>query len=223
MGRIKKFLREVARLNIDYIFDAMSWYFPNWLFYYYHNYLISADNPKLVVRTYATYFKRLASIDDLPLLKKCGISERFAREHLDAGDRCVIMGQNDKIMSIIWGCSGRRYLKLSGAILDPGEQGVIFYAGFTDEQARLKGLFPTSFNELYQSYVDEGRRRIYAGIHSLNTNSLKLHERMNFDIVGETYFLVLLGVHICYYKKWPYPNKKIHVFIKSPPENLQWV
>jgi hypothetical protein len=135
----------------------------------------------------------------------------------------VIIDLNDEIMSIIWGCSERRYLKLSGAILDPGEQGVIFYAGFTHERARLKGLFPTSFNELYQSYTAEGRRRIYAGIHSLNTNSLRLHERMNFDVVGETYFVVLLGIHICYYKKWPYPNKTIHVFVKSPPENLCWV
>lgn len=223
MGRIKKFLREVARSNIDYIFDAVSWRLPNWLFYYYHSYLISTDKPKLIVRTYATYFKRFASIDDLPLLKKCGVSESFAREHFDAGDRCVIMGQNDEIMSIIWGCSERRYLKLSGAILDPREQGVIFYAGFTNEQARLKGLFPTSFNELYQSYAAEGRRRIYAGIHSLNTNSLKLHKRMNFDIVGETFFFILFGIRICYYKKWSYPNKNIHVFIKSPPENLHWV
>ena len=109
MSRIKKFLREIARSNIDYVLDAISWRLSNWLFYYYHSYLISTDKPKLVVRTYASYFKRFASTNDLPLLKKCGLSESFAREHLNAGDRCVIMGQNDEIMSIIWGCSERRW------------------------------------------------------------------------------------------------------------------
>ena len=216
-------MREAVRFNIDYVIQAIAWRLPNWLFYYYHTYLISTVEPKLTVRTYTTYFKRLVTLDDLPLLTKLGIAESLVRERLAAGDRCVIMGQGEEIMSIIWGCAEKRYLRLSGSILDPGEDGIILYAGYTNEQARLRGLFPTSFNELYQSYLTEGRRRIYSAIHSLNTNSLALHQRMSFDIVGETYFWDLFGVKICYYKTWPHRTRKVHIFGKIPPDGLYWI
>lgn len=223
MGRLKNILKEAIRLNFDYVLHAISWRMPSWLFYYYHTFLISTDDPKLFNREHKTYFKRFITHNDIPLLKKIGIAEELVKKRLSAGDRCVIMGKDDDIMSIIWGCSEKRYLKLSGAVLDIGDNGIIIYAGFTNEEARFKGLFPTSFHELYQSYVNERRNRIFSAIHSTNTNSLKLHLRMNFQVVGETYYVVLFGINICYYKTWPHKTTKLKIFINKPPEGLYWV
>ena len=223
MGRFRNFFRELFRLNVDYVLNAITWRSPQWLFYYYHTLLISTDNPRLLTRSNPTYFLRFVTGDDMPLLRKFALREQAVAEHLAAGDRCVIMGRDDEIMSIIWGSSDKRYFKLSGAVLDPGKDGVIIYGGFTTEEARFKGLFPTSFQRLYQSYVDEGRPRIYAAIHSTNTASMKLHLRMGFEIVGETYFLALFGLKICYYRKWPHATRRLHIFVKVPPDNLGWV
>jgi hypothetical protein len=132
------------------------------------------------------------------------------------------MGQDDKILTLLWASPGKRYLKLGGGILDPGENGIIVYGGYTEKSVRLKGLFPVAFNELYQSFVREGRYIIYAAIHTMNEYSLKLHERMNFIRAGESIHFSIFNIKMTFYKYWPHKAKKVHIFIKTPPNGLFW-
>ncbi len=202
---------------------SISWRLPSWIFYYYHTLLVKSDNPRLPTRKFKTYFLKPVTEEEIPLLVKYGIKEELIRNRLKSGDKCVIMGKDKKIQTIIWGASSKKYLRLSGAILDPGPDGAIIYAGYTTPDARMKGLFAVAFNEIYQSYIAEGRSVLYGAIDTYNKNSLKLHLRMNFKIVGETYFSRLFGIKICYYKSWPYPVRKLHIFIKEPPDGLEWI
>nr|MBN2276795.1 hypothetical protein [candidate division Zixibacteria bacterium] len=216
------FFKELASFNFNYVLDAVSWRLPDWLFKYVRTYLLCAERPKLLCRNYDSHFMRFADVDDIPLIVPLGISRRLIRERLDNGDRCLIMGKDNSVHTIIWASPGKRYLKVGGAILDPGDDGVIFYGGYTAEEVRMLGLFPTAFNAIYNSFVSEKRTRVYASIHSLNRLSYKTHIRMNFKPVGEATHFSLLGLKFTYYKYWPHRVKKFTVFIKVPPEGLFW-
>jgi hypothetical protein len=219
---MKQGFRELARLNIDYILSAISWRLPNWLFNYTRAYLMSAVNPKLVHRQLTNHFLRFATTDDIPMIERLGIPGRLTKERLANGDRCVILGRENEILSIIWGATGKRYLAISGAILDTGKDGVIIYGGDTKESERLKGFFPATLYELYAYYTSENRTRIFASVHSLNTASYRVHLRMNFMPIGETVHISLLGANLTWYRKWPYSTKRWHFFFKRPPQGLFW-
>ena len=221
--KIKNIIRQLLKGNYDYFFDALSWRLPGWLFYYYHSYLIKSDSPILPTREYTTYYKRFITTDDCELLEKNGYPRKLVESRINAGDRCIIMGKDEEIITIIWAASGERYLKLSGVTLDPGEDGLIVYGGYTKEYARMKGLHPTALTELYKTYLDEGRYRIYSNINILNSYSLLLHKRMNFDIIGENIYIVIMGIGICYFKSWPFPIKKLQIFLKKCTNKVAWV
>ena len=219
---IRKFVETLGSYNLDQVIGAISWRLPGWFFNYARAYLMLSIEPKLDHRQFTAYFLRLATTDDISLIERIGIPGSLTKERLANGDRCVIIGKDQEVLSIIWGATGKRYLKISGAILDTGEDGVIFYGGETKESARLKGFFPTTFHELYRSYARENRIRVFASVHSLNTASLKMHLRMNFISVGETVHISLAGINVTYYRKWPQGCKRWHIFLKKPPQGLFW-
>jgi len=217
------FLKKFKSKDFNKLLYSLSWTLPDWLFYYYHSYLITSNDPEIKTRTYTDYKIKFVTLEDLPILKKFGIKEELVKNRLKAGDRCVIISKNDEIQTIIWGASSSKFLKLGGYIFDPKDNGCTFYAGYSIPTARFKGLFPTAFKKLYQSYVDEGRNTIYAGVDSLNNLSLKIHLKMNFKIGGEIYYFIIFGISICYFKSWPTPRNKYHIFFKRPPKNLEWI
>lgn len=223
MSKIKRLFEILKGGDFDYILNAVSWRLPDWLFYYYHSFLFWTDRPKLITHNFTTYFKRFASHDDIEMLKKLGVREEFARRRLADGDLAVIMGKDEEILAIIWGTKKKRFIKLAGVVVDPGDDGAILYAAFVKKEARLKGLFPVIFHDIYRSFAKEGRNKLYAEVDSLNTNSLKLHLTMNFKITGETYYFIIFGISICYYKFWPFAHKRIQIFFRRPASGLEWV
>lgn len=72
-------------------------------------------------------------------------------------------------------------------------------------------------------YAKLNRTRIYAHVHTANKASLNIHKRYAFRFVGETHFIRLLGINICYYKRWPVSAKRLHIFVKNPLDNLNAV
>ncbi len=219
---IGNLFNHLFKLNIDELFYAISWRSNDRFFNYMHAVLLRTDQPKVRTRELNGYFQRFATIDDGNLFLKTGISKNLLKERLDNGDRCYILGQDDKILTQIWGSPGKRYLKLGGSILDPGDKGVIFYGGASDKSVRLKGLFPVAINKLNQSFKNINKNVVYAAVNSLNKYSIMVHKRMNFKLVGESYHLSLFGIKITYYQYWPHPTRKLHIFIKTPPEGLYW-
>jgi len=219
---VKRGLKEILHLNFDYVLNAMAWRTPLWLFKYDHSVIVKSDNPKFIIRKLTSYFQRFATLEDSDLLYDIGISKELFKERLEHNDRCYIMGQDGEVLTVIWGSSGKRYINPCGTILDPGNDGFMLYGGFTKESARLRGMFPVVFNEIYQSYVKENKTCVYASISTLNVNSLRIHKRMNFKIVGEAVYFSIFSLKFTYYKYWPHKTNIISIFIKTPPDNLFW-
>jgi hypothetical protein len=223
MKKFKSAYSHFKKRDYNRIVNALFWLFPRWLVSYCRSYLMMTNEPKLISREFKTYFKKFIDLNDLAILDGFGMPGDLVKSRINRGDQGVIIGHGDEVRSILWGASGKKFLKVVGAILDPGQEGFIAYGGYTKEKYRIQGLIPSLFKDLYQYYSNNGIKRVYASVDSVNHVSLNFHQKMNFKIVGETFYFVLLGVSICYYKKWPYKTRKIHIFFKRPPENLDWV
>jgi hypothetical protein len=219
---MRQVFKEIARFNGDYVLNAISWRMPGWLFVYNRAYLMFTDSPKFLFRESDNQFARHATLDDIPLLEKMGISGKLVKERIDNGDQCVILVKDNEILSIIWGSSGKRYLKISGTIFDPGKDGFIAYGAETVEKARLRGYIGVTYNLLNNYYLGHRRGKIYGSVHSLNAPSYRNHIKMNFSVIGETFHVSIFGIKFTYYRKWPHPSRKLHIFIKTPPYNLFW-
>lgn len=76
---------------------------------------------------------------------------------------------------------------------------------------------------LYKEYMNGKRMQYYGIVNILNKSQLKFYDKCNSEIVGETLYVIFLGIHFCYYFKWPTATKKLDIFIKCPPENMKWV
>lgn len=222
MGKLTKLFVEIRNLNFDYILNAISWRLPDWLFVYARSFIVRTDSPKLITRKLTSYEQKFITNEDAYLLEKVNIPKELLAERLRHGDKCYVIYKDDDILTIIWGSVGKRYIKFYGTILDPGDDGLMFYGGFTQESVRLRGLFPVAFDTMYQAYKNASMFTIYAAINSLNKSSVKLHQRMNFTKVGEAIHCSLLGLKFTYYRSWPHKTKKLHVFTNPPPNGLYW-
>lgn len=221
--KVRTLCDKIKNGHFDYPLSAISVRLPDWLFYYDHSLIINSEQPKLISRNFTKYFKKFVSYDDLDILEKYGYSKDLVKSRLNAGDKAVIMGDNNEIMTIIWGASERKFAKLAGITLDPGKNGLLVYGGYTNEEARLKGLFPTAFSELYDYYKSQGRNRIWSTINVNNINSIKLHKRMNFDVYGETIYVMIFGIKISYKFRWPDNDKRFRIYLKNPIKKMAWM
>lgn len=210
--------------KLDKLLDAIAWNVPHWLFYYNHSVLAMTDNPEWHPRAEPGCSLRLVRLEDISLLAKDGYTDEKIASRLDVGDRGVVMERDNEVLSIIWGGRGRKFLQLSGSIFDTGEDGFFLYGGYTIEKARLRGLFYNVCKHIYDLYSVEGYKRVWCAISASNTEWRdKFFTRMNFQRMGETYYMRFLFFNVCYYKSWPQPVKKFYIFLKNPPENLECV
>jgi len=207
-----------------YLLHAIRWRIPVWLFYYKHAILVSTGKPVFQTRNYTNYHLQIADVNDCELINALNIytPEKIMRR-LEEGDVCHFITKNGKIVSIIWAKLGKMFAIDSGPVIDTGDDAFFVDGLFTIPEERMKGLHTLSFKSLYDYFVSKGRNRIIGVIHSDNIASIKTHNRMKFDITGETYYIIIFGISICYYKKWPNKTKKIHIFTKRPPNGLRWV
>jgi len=222
--KIRNSLILLRQGKIDQLLDAIAWSVPHRLFFYHHSILIKTDHPNWNPRPQPGMNIRQVMPDDIGALEKDGFTDKKLLTRLEAGDRGVLMEQGDEIMTIVWGSRGRRFLTLSGAVFDPGEDGFFFYGAYTNTIARNQGLFYNVAEYIHKAYYADNIRWTWGAISASNSAWLnKLLERMNFTRAGETYYIKLLFLNICYYKSWPHPTRKIHLFLRVPPDNLKCV
>lgn len=227
----KKLLNKFANLKKGikqdgwgYLLHAIRWRIPVWLFYYKHAILISTDKPVFRTRNYSNYHIKIADLNDYELIVNLKLySPEKIKRRLEEGDNCHFIIKEGKIVSIIWAKIGKLFAIDSGPVINTGDDAFFVDGLFTIPEERMKGLHILCFKSLYDYFVSKGRNRIIGVIHADNTVSIRAHNRMEFDITGETYYMILFGISVCYYKKWPYKTKKIHIFTKRPPKGLRWV
>jgi len=224
ISKIKKLLGKLAQGDYNYILEVISWRLPRWLFYYNHSYLIGTDKPTLEVKKQDEFDIYFLTKQNSAILEKYGHARQLIDSRLAAGDKAVIIGRGDEIATLVWGTSCMRFHTLSGTIIDPGDNGAYYYGIYTKKDQRKKGLAVLAQRIIYDSYTAEGRYWVYVTINVLNKKSLNLAlERMNCSILGDSIYIILFGISFCYYKKWPNPTKKIHIFFRRPARSLEWV
>jgi hypothetical protein len=56
-----------------------------------------------------------------------------------------------------------------------------------------------------------------------NLVSQIVNKKTGLEIVGETVLFRIFGLNICYYKRWPYPTRRLRVFVGSPAAGIRGV
>jgi len=223
-SKIKNSISLLRQGKIDKLLDAIAWSVPQWLFYYSHSVLVVTEKPNWTSHPHPDYRIRNVRPEDIQFLAKDGFTDEKILSRINAGDKGILMEKNNEVHSIVWGASGKKFLKLVGAEFDPGDDGFIIYGAYTDEKARGKGLFYELGTEMYALYANRGFTKVWGAINANNRAWLdKFCSKMNFEKAGETFYFKLLFMNICYYKSWPYPTGKFRIFFKNPPQNMSWV
>jgi hypothetical protein len=217
----------LSKLNqtgfFERVLHAVSWRLPSWLFNYDHTYLMGGRDLKLKTRDYPHYEIRQAKLTDVEIMKKAGIRESLFRHRIGRGDHCVLVLKEGRPVAWSWSATGRLFMMLGGLIIDTGEKGFFLYDVYTVPEERLKGFIMICFEKQLEHHHERGCWDIYGTISAFNVHSLKTHFRMGFETCGEAYSLTLAGVNLCYYKSWPHETRKVHVFVKRPPEQMECV
>ncbi len=222
LSRLKKGYKKGG---FEYLLYSITSRFPEWLFRYYHTFLFAGENPKIITRKNPGYTIRFANVQDAGRFADVESDREKALERLERGDSCVIAvrERDAKVVTISWAATGKLYNRFAGTILDTGKDGYYTYGIYSIPEERLKGLHSNCYKMQVEHYEKMGRVKKYGTIDCLNTNSIKIHQRMGDKKVGETYYLALLGISLCYYKKWPFSGPKVDVFFRRPPRKLKWV
>lgn len=208
---------------LEKIMHGLSWRLPWWLFSYDHIFLMGGRDLKLKVREYPQYKIKLGTLDDVEYVTKSGVNGSLFRYRLERGDCCILVLKDDRAVAWSWSATGRLYLKLGGIIVDTGESGFFFYDVYTVPEERLKGFIMVCYEKQLEYRHERGRWDILGTISAFNIHSLKTHFRMGMKPCGEAFGFTVCGISICFYKSWPHKTRKLHIFLKRPPENLEWV
>lgn len=210
--------------GFKYVIHAIMQRIPRNVFYYKHYKLFTTTKPKFITRQYSEYKLKVADLSDVDAIAKLGIySEEKVLSRLKRGHNCRIVLLDGKVVSILWAIIIDRVFSVDGPIIDIGKEAFFVDGLYTIPEERLKGFHIICFKSLYDYFSKLGRNRILGMIHVDNQPSIRTHKRMGFEDVGETYYMILLGISFCYYKKWPHETKRLHIFKKRPPKNLEWV
>jgi len=193
------------------------------MFSYDHTYLMNGRELKLKVREYPHYEIRQAVIDDVETMKAAGIKEELFRQRIVRGDHCLIVLKEGRAVAWSWSATGRLFMLLSGLIVDTGKNGFFLYDVYTIPEERLKGFIMSLFEKQLEHYHNRDCWEIYGTISAFNPHSLKTHFRMGFETCGDAFSCTLVGINLCYYRSWPHKTRKVHVFVKRPPEDIECI
>lgn len=219
--KLNKVIRLTLRGEFDKLLDIIAWSVPHSLFFYGHHVLLHTPDPQWKVIIPPEYNIRFATCDDIEGLTISGSSKYAIAERLAAGDRCLVAEKNGRILTLIWGATGPLYLWACGTTFDAGDDGCFYYCSHTADEARGLGLSGSLHRLIHEAYAREGRCQNWATVSINNTGWLGAITTKNYNVVGETYFVKLFFMRICYYKSWPFPAKKVNVFFKNPPEEYR--
>jgi len=221
-NKSRRFFKGIKSKGFEYFLYFLNERFPEWMFRYYHTYLTRLEKPALRTRDNKGMNVRLATENDADLIEQMGISKEKTIHRLRRGDKCTIIHDKNRILSILWAATGKIYNRYAGSIVDTGGNGLLIYGVFSIAEMRKKGLYSLGLKHHLNYYRSQGRTVAFAVVEAINDVSRKAHHKLGYRIVGETIYCVFLGCSICYYRKWPNRSRKFHVFFKRPPKNLEW-
>jgi hypothetical protein len=211
-GDIKQFLREIAKL------------FPYWIFRFNSGTIMVTSSPKVIARNYKSYLSFRADSDDIPeIARLTGLLEPYLYNRLKGGDRCYIIRDlnfDNRIVNVFWGHRGACHIRGFGINLDIGDDSVYLFGAYTLPEVRIKGVFNTTFKDLYESYKQENVSRFYGLVEHENRYSYNIHIRLNFKPAGSVVFIAILFFRMSFYKNLESGKRKFMFFISDPPNKI---
>lgn len=208
---------------LERIFHGLSWRLPSWLFHYDHTFLVKGRELRLQPREYREYRLRCATADDIAILKREGVKEALFRERIERGDHCILVLKGERAVAWSWSATGRLFVASGGIEIDTGEDGFFLYNVYTAPEERLKGFILGCFKMQLAHNHGRMRHNAFGTISAFNTESLRTHFRMGFRICGETIGVAVAGINVCYYRSWPFPTRRLHVFCRLPAGDIKTV
>jgi hypothetical protein len=207
-GDTSQFLHEVAKI------------IPAWIFKYNAGTIMATSSPKIVFRNYKNYISSPADIGDAPEISRLtGVSEATLLKRFEIGDKCYIIrdiGNDNRIINVEWGHRGACFIRGFGLNLNMGSDSIYLYGAYTLPEARMKGIFNTTFKDIYEFYKKENVTHIYALVEHENHYSYNLHQRLNFKPEIRVIYISILCFKFSCYKNFNNRKRRIKMFITAP-------
>ena len=206
-----KLWAEIRKGNWDYFFDALAFRLPVRFFSYFHFYLYLCEKFDFSAIKRSDVWCRFGDVGDIDMLVDMGLKREIVESRLRYQYRVAIAGRDNKALAAVWATIGNdRY---------PGSDAYFVYGGYTKPSERGQGFSSLCQDLINRTFHKEGRLKSYGTIGALNTNSIRIHEKMGFDRVGDGIYMIILGIVMIYFRSWPFNEGKIRFFLKKPPDN----
>ncbi|MFH2055525.1 MAG: hypothetical protein ABIJ61_06175 [bacterium] len=221
--KLRNFQKELRIHGGQHFLRWLSWHTPGWLFHFDHttNWLSVGTVMKPPFDDNLLF--RMATEADAEMMRQLSVSPEEFRRRLHLDDKCAIAMRNDEVRSMCWAAIGKLWIKTSGSVLDTGNEGLYVYNGYTLPDERGKGLLKGCYKVLFDYYYPQGRTKVHSAISAFNHVSQVVNRKVGAVSVGETVRVRLFGLNICYYKRWPYPIRRLQFFVRRPAADARGV
>jgi hypothetical protein len=205
-GRLRRIWGRIRYGGIDYLLTAFASYLPDCLLDYHHVLLFIQE------RRQGSYpFRHADRIvlfdqnDIEKLAPMIGRPQEKLQENFDRGDICCGVVDKDRLLSYKWARTSPTRLGAESmyTLLDPGRDGFYMHSDFTVPEARRQGMSLACTESLFRHFAPAGRTQMYAAVEPCNAASHELHRRHGSKVVGETFYVCLLGLRWVYRRSWP--------------------
>lgn len=221
ISKLKKVTRDIKRYGGWHLIRLLSWRLPHSVMYFSHTMLMRMENTIPKRSKVNPWEVRQATIDDLEILKSVKVTPEQFTLREKCGYMSFIAVKDGKAVSLDMVATGEVYMPNNGIIFDTGSDGFYLYGGYTVPEERSKGCHRAVSNHILDYFYDHGKTTIFSNVDMLNEHSLKVVTKKGFNVAGESIYLRFLGFNICYYKKWPYPTKKLQLHLGKFPKGVK--
>jgi hypothetical protein len=209
--------------GFDYLLEAGLNLLPHNLLFFERNLLMVADTCNVPVRCYADCEVRLVTPEDLPKITGFSFSlERLQRE-LREGSVGVVVLKKGRVVTWRWAATGALYVEYCNTVLNTGDDGYYSSRLETIPEERFKGYANTCLRTMHEYFKALNRRLNYTLIAANDLRSRKMHERIGFRTIGDIFMLNIFWLHFCFYRKWPFHDKRVALYVRIPPAGTRIV
>jgi len=221
--KLNRFKNGLRQYGPEYLIYCITSRLPGWFLGYHHTYLLTARELNLNISAEDGLDVRFASHDDIMRSKITAVDRQKSSQRFRNGSKCAVVYSRGKMVSIGWAAVGRIFTRQAGSVIDTKNDGVYVYDVYSLPEERGKGFYRACLKLISDFYSLHQRSRKYVIIDVLNSDSINAHIRLGFRVCGESIHVVLGGINICFYKKWPQKKSRFHIFLKKPPGNSREV
>lgn len=216
---MKRVWRKFRFGGIDYLMTATASYLPDWFFDYHHLLLLTrqvySSGQREQTRDKVSIFDKQ---DHERLSALLGWSDEKLRRRFAADELCFGVVEQGKLVSYKWVRCVPTMLREEKmhSPLDPADTAFYLHTGYTIPAARRRGLSLLCSQVLFDYFAAHGRSRMYTAVEYSNEASRTMHGKLGSEVVGETFFLCLLGLRLVYRRRWPTQVKRLEWIRRRP-------